>query len=78
MRMDEVEKQIASVEAEIAHLDLEIESCKVKAVKGSKEVERSKLYETLTSLKQDLEYAKADFENLKRFKKGIFFKNVDS
>lgn len=78
MRMDEVEKQIASVEAEIAHLDLEIESCKIKAVKASKDVERSKLYETLTFLKQELEYAKADFENLKRFKKGIFFKNVDS
>lgn len=77
MRMDEIEKQISSVKAEIAHLDLEIESCKVKAVRMSKEAERSKHYEVLTELEQDLVNIKAEFENAKRFKKNIFFGNVD-
>lgn len=77
VRMDEIEKQIESVEAEIAHLDLEIESCKVKAVKMSKEAERSNHYKALTELKQVLAVVKAEFENAKRFKKNIFFDNVD-
>lgn len=76
-RVTDIENKIDSVETEIAHIDLEIESTKVKAVKLSKEAEREKYFKELTELKQELSYAKATTEEQKRFKRQICLDNVD-
>lgn len=76
-KITDIENKISSVESEIAHLDLKIEHEKVKAVRLSDEAERERYYRELQVLKQDLAYAKADYDKLKRFKRQICLDNVD-
>lgn len=77
MKIADIENKIASVEAEMAHLDLESEASNLQVVKARNQGKKDELIKEMALLRQELIDAKAEHETTKRFKRQVCLNNVD-